>query len=320
MKTELSRSLVALLVSGSLLSAVPLPAHAVTLLTIWGGASLEDDAGDTFGDSFSQQAATGPLAYSTSGVIQAQDASTAGTISVRSKANFGVLGAESTVVLFAPQFGNRHNGTGNSEAFFYDDITITPNDSSLLGQPGVLRGVLHLTGHLVVTVENVPVLPPNFSASTMSSAWDATIQLSNAHSIFGSERWFAQGQVLNGAPPVYTGPTAPTDLIFELPFVLGSTAQLSVGLFVQSSGIAVSGRGDVSGSVALFDTLGWGGITAITTADGTPVDYQLTSGSGVDWTQSAVAPVPLPGSAWLLITGVAALAARAGRRRAAKLN
>jgi hypothetical protein len=63
-----------------------------------------------------------------------------------------------------------------------------------------------------------------------------------------------------------------------------------------------------SATYDLGNSVYWGGITSVTTLDGTDVSYVLRSDSGIDYTKSFVpSPVPEPSSALLLVLGAAAV-------------
>lgn len=75
-----------------------------------------------------------------------------------------------------------------------------------------------------------------------------------------------------------------------------------------------------STSYDLGNSVYWGGISSVTTLDGTEVSYVVRSDSGIDYAKSFVpSPVPEPSSAPLLLLGAAALLAlRLQRARLAK--
>lgn len=71
-------------------------------------------------------------------------------------------------------------------------------------------------------------------------------------------------------------------------------------------------------SAVSLGTLYWAGITSVTSLDGAPVDYTLTSLSGTDYRQS-VSAIPEP-SAWLLLLIGLAVVGATSRRRTASLR
>lgn len=321
MRPSLSNALAGFLgLAGAAALAVPAPAYAITLLQLGGGASVEDTAQpeDVYGDSLSLQSPTTPVSGSLSGAVRTLADTPAGTVAVRGAAGFGWLRAEASLDLFAPLPGGlEHNGIGNLSAGFSDDITIVPHDPALLFQPAILHATLRLDGNVFVAANNVPPLGPNDARSSLAAGWDARVDIFDG-STNSAVAWNGQSRV--GTNAGSSGTSVPTVLAFQLPVRLGSAVplQLSVGLFVQVAGGALQGRGDVSGIVALYDTLSWGGITAITTTDGTPIEFDVLSGSGVDWSQPASAPVPLPGTAWLVLAGLGAIGLGRDRRCASR--
>lgn len=318
MRPSLSNALAGFLgLAGAAALTVPAPARAMTLLQLDGGAFVEDtlQPNDYYSDSLSLASPTTPVSGSLAGAVRTLADTVAGTVEVRGEASFGVLRAEASLELFAPLPGGlEHNGVSSLSAAFIDDITIVPENPALIFQPAILHGTLRLDGNVFVSANNVPPLGPNDARSSLSAAWSARVDIFDGGTNSAAV-WNAQSRV--GTNPGSEGPSVPAVLAFELPVRLGSTVplQLSVGLFVQVAGGALQGRGDVTGIVALYDTLTWGGITAVTTTDGTPIEFDVFSGSGVDWSQPASAPVPLPGTAWLVLSGLGAVGARIGLGR-----
>jgi hypothetical protein len=70
-----------------------------------------------------------------------------------------------------------------------------------------------------------------------------------------------------------------------------------------------------SASYDLGNSVYWGGISSVTTLDGTEVNYVLSSDSGIDYAKSYVpSPVPEPSSVLLFAGGAALLFARRFKR------
>lgn len=319
-RPSLSNALMGLLgLAGAAALTNPVPAHAITVLSVFGNGLLEVQSSDGYSDTFSLQSLTTPVSGSFAGAVRSLANTPAGTVAVRAETSLGLLRAEASLDLFAPlPGGGRHQGTVSAGGSFSDDITILPDDPGLLFQPAILHGTLRLDGHVFVAANNVPPLAPNEVSSFLSASWSASVAIFDG-STLSSANWGGTS-VVGSTNDGSFGTSVPAFLAFQLPVRLGSTvpSQLSVNLFTQLHGTAIPRRGDVSGILSFYDTLSWGGITAITTTDGTPIEFDVISGSGVDWSQPASAPVPLPGTAWLLFSGLVAIGLGRNRRCASR--
>lgn len=101
---------------------------------------------------------------------------------------------------------------------------------------------------------------------------------------------------------------------FQVDFVYGQQIDWDI-IFVATShvgGWAAEGGGLAGTAEVLFqNTIQWMGISSVLDANGQPVEFSLSSESGVDWTQPVpLQAVPLPASFWLLGSGLVGLIAR----------
>ena len=62
-----------------------------------------------------------------------------------------------------------------------------------------------------------------------------------------------------------------------------------------------------SASYDLGNSIYWGGISQVTTLDGTPLDVTISSSSGTDYFKSYIPAVPEPASVSLVMAGMAVL-------------
>ncbi|MGD9601719.1 MAG: PEP-CTERM sorting domain-containing protein [Gammaproteobacteria bacterium] len=112
--------------------------------------------------------------------------------------------------------------------------------------------------------------------------------------------------------------------VFTLDFQFGQPIKVKADLKITIAGndfnIEVPGTAPIADFLVQLDaghSAYWGGIQAVTDADGNPVPFTVTSVSGHDWLQSSIPqPVPLPASAGLLLFGAGAVGAFQRRTRA----
>jgi hypothetical protein len=101
--------------------------------------------------------------------------------------------------------------------------------------------------------------------------------------------------------------TVPVTLGTSLPFALGGNASASVSL---GSTPYEPSSGQFAAFSSLGNTIGWGGIVLLTTAEGTPISsYSASGDSGFDYRQAYVSAVPEPAPSVLLASGLLALLA-----------
>ena len=114
------------------------------------------------------------------------------------------------------------------------------------------------------------------------------------------DKSFASGSVQD--VPVTVQFTFGIQFTLSYSMVAASTAQSMLSAF------KITGGGGASGTADLSHTLLWGGIESVTTANGSSVsDFSVTSASGFDYSQSAIA-TPEPNAVILLMVGLAGLA------------
>jgi hypothetical protein len=110
--------------------------------------------------------------------------------------------------------------------------------------------------------------------------------------------------------------TVPVTLGTSLPFALGGNASAAVSL---GSTPYEPSSGQFAAIANLGNTIGWGGIVLLKTADGTLIDdYSALGDSGFDYRQVYVSAVPEPAPAVLFSVGLLALLALRRRRQAKK--
>jgi hypothetical protein len=120
------------------------------------------------------------------------------------------------------------------------------------------------------------------------------------------------GPLISSNPGIVLGDNFGSYFI-DIPFTFGQTFSLSV-----TGNVDATHRLNQPGSATtnLGNTIRWGGILEVRNQAGDLLpEFSVTSGSGYDY--AAVQVVPLPASAWLLLTALGAVGLRARRRPAA---
>ena len=105
---------------------------------------------------------------------------------------------------------------------------------------------------------------------------------------------------------------------FDLPFHFESYAfVLSMELIVKSQ-VGLDNYTNFTRSSAIADlsnTARWGGVLGLFDGAGNPIDeFQIISTSGYDYVTLQPAPVPLPASVWLVLSGLPLLGSRLRKR------
>ncbi len=200
---------------------------------------------------------------------------------------------------------------GTISGGFNDSLTVSPSDTTFLGQQAFLLIDVIVSG----TVE----------AAGGSGFAEAEVMMYKNGGTINDNALFDPGSLVNDlsgssfqiatwqARTFDSGDTDSLTLVdevatFSIPVTLGETFNVGMYARVDAGWRSTFNSTAFSTASAVFgNTFTWGGVSGAVLADGTPVDVSLSSASGIDFN----GVVPAPGAAALL--GLAGLAA--GRRR-----
>ncbi|CAG0938126.1 hypothetical protein GPROT2_00162 [Gammaproteobacteria bacterium] len=220
-------------------------------------------------------------------------------------------GVWSSASVVSQPSGISENNSVHGAASFFDQITILPADTSLLGQTVTINGRLLVSGSMV-------------------SLWHLQDANSLYYDIFGRVAasvggtgisGFVTGREIHGRSGPYpeVSISEPLPLVIPVSFSasLGGVTGIQYNLDLQASASAAFGFrecgagwgacGAIASAVSSGDysnTVAWGGITSVTDANGNPIAFSVSSSSGVDY---SVAVVPVPATLPLLLTALGSI-------------
>lgn len=210
-------------------------------------------------------------------------------------------------------FDGPGSARASSSASLYDVLTFDDGNSSELL---TVRYSLMVVGGSQSSIDASPERP-YWGGST---SWSAYQSLGSGSTFLGAYTGiFYDGTTDTRLSGGLTSPVVAQMFTFETQVRPGSRNVLELTLKSDVS-LNVSHEDTAGDGGSLFtQSLYWGGISTVTRADGSLVDYTLASQSGTDWSRSFVpsSVVPEPSAAWLAVAGLAALGGL-GRRRAAR--
>ncbi|UXH76709.1 PEP-CTERM sorting domain-containing protein [Roseateles amylovorans] len=288
---------------------------AVSLAAVFGGAQAQTTVDQTL-SIVSENGVNRTTSSGAHGQL-ADQASTSGTdflgnpfqtsASVTSSSSAGALTASTYAT-----FGGAGSVQTSSAVTQYDNLTL---HTSTAFEPLTVRYSFAVTGANHLALDTLS----NEAGVAGFSTWSVVQQFGSSISVVGATTQMAY----DGSTSTYLlfdTPSASLSRIYtvETQLLSGEATFFSMSLYSAAALNtyyldSTSGQG---GSV-LNQSLYWGGISSVTRADGTAVNFTLSSDSGVDYTRSfipVVPAVPEPSSILLMLAGVAALGAVARRR------
>ena len=241
-----------------------------------------------------------------------------GYASSYSLAGFGTLKASATAAGQAELYGRY---LARSDAAFTDGLLFT--SSGMQGQ----------TGYFTVSL----LYDRSLSSSGNGVDGYATDQLRVGVDTFSYEFTEIYQLLPSGCNPLSTGScsfgTTVTDsggeaaswegdvVTVRLPFTFGQSTGLNVSVSMVALATYYEGPNTFTSDAA--HSLYWGGISSVTDANGTAVDFSLTSESGTNYLLSQVPPfvgaVPEPSQYALMLGGLGLVVLAARRRRACRV-
>ncbi|MEZ5562976.1 MAG: hypothetical protein R3F27_08500 [Gammaproteobacteria bacterium] len=242
-------------------------------------------------------------------------------------ASAGLMGVHASVAV-STSGGYLNSGHGNAETTvsWWDGVVI--NKVGLTGQSGYLTASLRLDGNLFVQAADQTAHNLERAFATLSVRGEGLAPMGPGAS--------SAGQCLYGAAYcayAFAGTSnasgAPANGYYEfgalsllVPFTFGQEFYLGYTLTAKAFAQAISWddqavAGAATGLANYAHTLSWDGISGVFRSGGTPVvDFDLESGSGIDYRLATASAVPLPATHFMLLTGLSALGAwRRWRRR-----
>lgn len=242
-------------------------------------------------------------------------------------ASAGLMGVHAGVAVTTGG-GNLNSGSGTAETTvsWWDGVVI--NKAGLTGQSGYFTASLILDGNLFVQAENQTASNTESAFATLSVKGTGLAPMGAgavpAGQCLSAAAYcayaFAGASNISGAPP--SGYYEFGALSVLVPFTFGQEFYLGYTLKAKATAQAISWdelavAGSATGLANYAHTLSWSGISGVFRSGGTPVvDFNLESGSGVDYRLATASPVPLPATNFMLLTGLSALGAwRRWRRR-----
>lgn len=265
-------------------------------------------------------AATGLVTESNSGAALEGSPFTTTQSVASGSASAGLMGVHASVAVnTSGGYLNSGHGTAETTVSWWDGVVI--NKAGLTGQSGYLTASLILDGNLFVQAADQ-------TAGNLERAF-ATLSVSGTGLDPMGPGAVSAGQCLSGAAYcayAFAGTSnaigAPANGYYEfgalsllVPFTFGQEFYLGYTLTAKASAQAISWdelavAGSATGLANYAHTLSWDGISGVFRSSGTPVvDFDLESGSGVDYRLAMATAVPLPATHFMLLTGLSALGA-----------
>jgi hypothetical protein len=201
-------------------------------------------------------------------------------------------------------------GGGDASGSFHDELTIS--NAALTGQAGTFVAQMRINGELLAASLGSPFLGTAHASMHAELSVDSpAVGFSDLVEVNASQSSDDLGNIAN------TGPLLPYVLEMNVPFVFGQPFSIEFGMGVSAGG---SGSGaQFSGGIgrAQFIHSGdWAGVDEVQGPSGDPVDFLLTSESGIDYTQ----PIPEPGTMLLMLAAGLAIWPWAFGRRTGRIN
>lgn len=199
----------------------------------------------------------------------------------------------------------------------FSDAFVLSGANLVLGGTGILTVAFRVSGSLGGSGQGAGGLDDGLGRGAAAN-WEASFSLDGQSD---GVRWEGY-QSLSVEPQgsVWGGDAAPGTFVFDLPVVFGETLYLSISGEVEArTGVGALFPGpafvEALAAASLGNTIAWGGILALTDANGAPLsDFSAISpDTGFDYRNAYVA-VPEPGTSALVLTSLVALA-RARQRR-----